>query len=115
MDLLHPLPLGIAAGLFLGKQAGVFLFGLLAIKLGLARPAASANWGSFYGVAVLCGIGFTMSLFISSLAFAPGSLDQSIDQRNGILAGSILSAVLGYLILRSSLPPPTARDQAASR
>lgn len=78
MDLLHPLPLGIAAGLFLGKQAGVFLFGLLATKLGLARPPASANWRSFYGVAVLCGIGFTMNLFISPLAFAPGSLDQSI-------------------------------------
>ena len=92
----------------------MFLFGLLAIKLGLARPPASANWRAFYGVAVLCGIGFTMSLFISSLAFAPGSLGESIDQRVGILAGSFLSAILGYFVLRSSLPRRDKREQNAA-
>jgi len=102
-SLLYPLPLGIAAGLFLGKQAGVFLFGFLAVKLGLARPLESVGWKAFYGVAVLAGIGFTMSLFISSLAFEPGTLGESVDERIGILIGSFLSAVTGYVILRSSL------------
>ncbi len=107
-SLLHPLPLGIAAGLFIGKQAGVFLFSYLAVKLGLARPLESVGWKMFYGVSVLCGIGFTMSLFISSLAFAPGSLGESVDERIGILTGSFLSAIIGYSILRRSL-----RDAAA--
>ena len=101
-SLLHPLPLGIAAGLFLGKQVGVFLFSFLAVKLGIARLPESAGWKALYGVAVLCGIGFTMSLFIASLAFEPGALGESVDERLGILAGSFLSAVMGYLILRSS-------------
>jgi Na+:H+ antiporter, NhaA family len=101
--LLHPLPLGIASGLFIGKQAGVFLFSYLAVKLGLARPLESVGWKAFYGIAVLCGIGFTMSLFISSLAFQPGSLGESVDERIGIIAGSFLSAVIGYSILHRSL------------
>ena len=108
-SLIHPLPLGIAAGLFLGKQAGVFLFSFLAVKLGIARPLGSITWKAFYGVAVLCGIGFTMSLFISSLAFVPGTLGESIDERIGILAGSFLSAIVGYFILRSSLKSTSTR------
>jgi NhaA family Na+:H+ antiporter len=107
-SFLHPLPLGIAAGLFVGKQAGVFLFGLLAVKLGLARPLQSVSWKAFYGVAVLCGIGFTISLFISSLAFQPGSLGQSADERVGVIVGSLLSAVVGYAILRGSLADKVA-------
>jgi len=106
-SLLHPLPLGIAAGLFFGKQIGVFLFSLLAVKLGFARPLESVGWTVFYGMAVLCGIGFTMSLFISSLAFEPGTLGESIDERIGILAGSFLSAVIGYIILDRTLPEPS--------
>jgi NhaA family Na+:H+ antiporter len=105
-SLLYPLPLGIAAGLFLGKQAGVFLFSFGAVKLGIARPLESVGWKAFYGVAVLAGIGFTMSLFISSLAFEPGSLGESVDERIGILAGSFLSAVAGYFILRAALKTP---------
>jgi len=103
-SLLHPLPLGIAAGLFVGKQVGVFLFGYLAVKLGLARQLESVGWKAFYGVAVLSGIGFTMSLFIASLAFEPGTLGESIDERVGILAGSFLAAIAGYVILDRSLP-----------
>ena len=107
-SLLHPLPLGIAAGLFIGKQAGVFLFSYLAVRLGLAQPLESVGWKAFYGVAVLCGIGFTMSLFIGSLALEPGSLGESVDERIGIIAGSFLSAIVGYMVLRRSL-----RDAAA--
>ena len=113
-SLLHPLPLGIAAGLFLGKQVGVFLFSFLAVQLGIARLPESAGWRALYGVAVLCGIGFTMSLFIASLAFEPGALGESVDERIGILTGSFLSAVMGYLVLRSSLrgSGPPANDRA---
>jgi NhaA family Na+:H+ antiporter len=107
-SLLHPLPLGIAAGLFLGKQAGVFLFSFLAVKLGIAQPLESVGWKTFYGVAVLCGIGFTMSLFISGLAFEPGTLGESVDERIGILAGSFLSAIAGYVVLDRTLPVHTA-------
>jgi NhaA family Na+:H+ antiporter len=103
-SLLHPLPLGIAAGLFLGKQVGVFFFSYLAVRAGIARLPESAGWKAFYGVAVLCGVGFTMSLFISGLAFEPGSLGQSVDERIGILAGSFLSAIAGYVILERTLP-----------
>jgi len=109
-SLLYPLPLGIALGLFLGKQVGVFLFSFGAVKLGIARPLESVEWKAFYGVAVLAGIGFTMSLFISSLAFEPGSLGESVDERIGILAGSFLSAVAGYFILRAALKAPVDRS-----
>ncbi|HXY53665.1 MAG TPA: Na+/H+ antiporter NhaA [Nitrospirota bacterium] len=103
-SLLYPLPLGIAAGLFLGKQVGVFLFSFLAVKMGIAHPLESVGWKTLYGVAILCGIGFTMSLFISSLAFEPGTLGESVDERIGILTGSFLSAIIGYVILDRSLP-----------
>jgi NhaA family Na+:H+ antiporter len=102
-SLLHPLPLGIAAGLFLGKQAGVFLFSWLAVKMKMAQPLESVGWKSFYGVSVLCGIGFTMSLFIATLAFEPGTLGESVDERIGILVGSFLSALVGYFIVKASL------------
>lgn len=101
--LLEPIPLGIAAGLFIGKQVGVFGFTALAIGLGLARLPNGARWRDVYGVAVLCGIGFTMSLFISSLAFESGAQAQAAADRLGILTGSLLSAVWGYLFLRWSL------------
>jgi NhaA family Na+:H+ antiporter len=76
----------------------------LAVKLGIARPLESVGWKAFYGVAILCGVGFTMSLFISSLAFEPGTLGESVDERIGILTGSFLSAISGYVILDRTLP-----------
>jgi Na+:H+ antiporter, NhaA family len=72
--------------------------------MGIARQPEKVSWTSFYGVAILCGIGFTMSLFISALAFEPGSLGQSVDERIGILAGSFLSAIVGYVVLARTLP-----------
>jgi NhaA family Na+:H+ antiporter len=104
--LLAPVPLGIAAGLFLGNQLGVFGFSWLAVKLGLGKLPAGANWTQLYGVALLCGIGFTMSLFISSLAFEQGGSAIAVDDRLGILVGSLLSALAGYLVLRLVTPAP---------
>ena len=101
--LLHPIPLGIALGLFLGKQLGVFGFAWLAIKLGLAQLPKGVTFVQVYAVAVLCGIGFTMSLFIASLAFEHARHSFVVDERIGILAGSLISALTGYLILRASL------------
>jgi NhaA family Na+:H+ antiporter len=104
--LLEPVPLGIVAGLFLGKQFGVFGFAWIAIRVGLAQLPAGARWLDLYGIAILCGIGFTMSLFISSLAFGQGASDTAND-RLGILLGSLLSAGIGYAILNRSLRRPT--------
>lgn len=97
--ILAPLPLGIAAGLFVGKQIGVFGGVALAVKTGLAEKPTGASWLQIYGVSLLCGIGFTMSLFISSLAFP---LDPAFveDAKVGILLGSLLSALLGAVVLR---------------
>ena len=105
-DLLHPVPLGIAAGLFVGKQLGIFLLCFVAIKSGLARLPDGANWGSLYGVSILCGVGFTMSLFVGSLAFENEVVAQTMlfDERLGILLGSALSGVTGYVVLRLTLP-----------
>ena len=98
-DMTDPVPLGIIAGLFIGKQLGVFGFSLIAIKLKWASLPKDSNWAQLYGVAVLTGIGFTMSLFISSLAFTDDALFQYAD-RLAILIGSFASGILGYLILR---------------
>jgi NhaA family Na+:H+ antiporter len=95
--LLEPVPLGIVLGLFLGKQLGIFGFTWLSIKLGLSELPTRATWITIYGVATLCGIGFTMSLFIGSLAFDnPEYMNQV---RLSVLLGSLISAVVGYLIL----------------
>ncbi len=97
--LLAPLPLGIAAGLFLGKQIGIFGAVWLTVRFGLAPRLRGATWLQVYGVSILCGIGFTMSLFIGALAF-PGRPDLAEEAKIGILAGSLLSAMLGFLVLR---------------
>jgi NhaA family Na+:H+ antiporter len=97
-SLTAPLPLGIVAGLFLGKQIGIMLGAGLLIGLGIAAMPAGASWRSLYGVAILGGIGFTMSLFIGSLAFGDAAHDAQV--RLGVLAGSLLSASIGYLALR---------------
>ncbi|MGZ5804621.1 MAG: Na+/H+ antiporter NhaA [Xanthobacteraceae bacterium] len=96
--LVQPLTLGIALGLLIGKQIGVFGGAWLAIKLRLARRPAGATWMHLYGVALLCGIGFTMSLFIGGLALASEQAQQAI--KIGVLSGSVLSALAGWAVLR---------------
>ena len=105
-DLLHSVPLGIAAGLFVGKQLGIFLLCFIAIKLGIARLPDGAGWGGLYGVSTLCGVGFTMSLFVGSLAFENKVIDPQMvfDERLGIILGSLLSGVMGYMVLNLTLP-----------
>jgi NhaA family Na+:H+ antiporter len=104
-DLLQPIPLGIMLGLFVGKQLGVFSFAWIAVKLGLARLPTGVGFAQVYGAAILCGIGFTMSLFIGMLAFENTASDQVIvTDRLGVLVGSLLSAVIGYVVLNLLLP-----------
>ena len=96
--LLQPVPLGIVLGLFVGKQVGVMIFSFIAVKTGAAQMPDNSNWLSLYGVSVLTGIGFTMSLFVGNLAFADNI--QYIDGvKIGVLAGSLLSTIFGYFIL----------------
>ncbi len=102
--LSHPVPLGIAAGLFVGKQLGIFAACWLGVMLGLARRPESVSWPALYGTAILCGIGFTMSLFIGTLAFEETGVNQLFDERLGIIAGSILSGIAGYLVLHWAYP-----------
>lgn len=106
-DVLAPLPLGIAAGLFIGKQLGVFGGVLLAVKSGLAAKPRGCTWLQIYAISMLCGIGFTMSLFISGLAF-PGHPEFVEESKIGIMLGSLLSAAVACLILRFA---PKAQDQ----
>ena len=97
-SLLSPVPLGIVLGLFVGKQIGVFLFSIIAIKLKIAQMPNNANWMSFYGVGILAGIGFTMSLFIGNLAFVE-NMEYIDGVKIGVLAGSLLSTLIGYSLL----------------
>jgi NhaA family Na+:H+ antiporter len=100
---LHGVTLGIAFGLFFGKQIGVFGLCALAIKTGITKLPKGMNYTSLYATAALCGIGFTMSLFIGSLAFSEPLSNRVFDERIGIVAGSLLSGVIGFLLLRYSL------------
>ena len=102
--LLSPIPLGIAAGLFIGKQVGIFGTCWLAIKLGVAKLPDKATWMQFYAVTVLCGIGFTMSLFIGSLAFENQSTAYMVDVKLGVLVGSLCSAIVGSILIARSQP-----------
>ena len=97
-SLLSPVPLGIVLGLFVGKQIGVFLFSIIAIKLKIAQMPNNANWMSFYGGGILTGIGFTMSLFIGNLAFAE-NIEYIDSVKIGVLTGSLLSTLVGYGLL----------------
>ena len=102
LSLLQPVPLGILLGLFVGKQVGVMIFSFIAVKTGLAQMPNRSSWLSLYGVSVLTGIGFTMSLFVGNLAFAENT--QYIDGvKIGVLAGSLLSTLFGYFILLFSI------------
>ena len=97
-SLLLPVPLGILLGLFVGKQVGVMIFSFIAVKIGAAQMPDNSNWFSLYGVSILTGIGFTMSLFVGNLAFVENT--QYIDGvKIGVLAGSLLSTLFGYFIL----------------
>ena len=97
-SLLLPVPLGILLGLFIGKQIGVFLFSIISIKLKIAQMPNNANWLTLYGVGVLTGIGFTMSLFIGNLAFVE-NVQYISGVKIGVLSGSLLSTVFGYVLL----------------
>lgn len=97
-NLVDPVTLGIIMGLFIGKQVGIFAALYAAIKLGLSPKPEHASWAQIYGVAILCGIGFTMSLFIGGLAYTDTALQ--VEVRLGVIVGSILSAVAGYLLLK---------------
>jgi NhaA family Na+:H+ antiporter len=101
--IFHPVTLGIVAGLFFGKQIGVFAAAWTLIRLGVARLPEGASWPQLYGVCVCAGIGFTMSLFIGTLAFADAVLESEV--RLGVLVASLLSALLGYAVLRLGSAP----------
>lgn len=102
--ILHPVPLGVALGLFVGKQLGIFAFCWLALQLRWAAMPRGMNWRSLYGTAALCGVGFTMSLFIGSLAFEETQIDNVFDERVGIILGSLFSGVVGLVVLHKTLP-----------
>jgi len=113
--LTEPIPLGIALGLIAGKQLGIFAAVWLGVKVGIAALPKAVRWSHIYGIAALGGIGFTMSLFIGSLAFEQGGPDIEVDDRLGILLGSTISAVTGYLILRFSLPEEIEPEDSAAQ
>ena len=108
-EVFHPVPLGIMAGLFLGKQIGVMAACWLATRLRAAALPDGVDWWQLYGTALLCGIGFTMSLFIASLAFGQGGADYLGLERLGILLGSLVCGICGYLVLRFVLPREAAQ------
>jgi NhaA family Na+:H+ antiporter len=105
-DFTDSMTIGIGLGLFLGKQVGVLAFTFIAQKLGLGSLPEGVSWGSIYGLAILSGIGFTMSLFIGSLAFgcSEGVCYDLVDYRMGILLGSLVSGIVGYFVLSKTLP-----------
>lgn len=105
-QLFHGVPLGIALGLLIGKQVGIFGLCWLAIKLGWAKLPTGMTWLTLYGTSALCGIGFTMSLFVGSLAFEETGVNLLFDERLGIIIGSLLSGFIGYLVLNTVLKPP---------
>jgi Na+:H+ antiporter, NhaA family len=96
--IMYPVPLGILCGLFFGKQLGVFLFSFISVKLKIAEMPSNSSWIKLYGVAILTGIGFTMSLFVGNLAFA-NDLQHVDGVKIGVLAGSLLSTLVGYFLL----------------
>ena len=103
--------MGIAAGLFIGKQAGVFGMTALVVGLGFAKKPEGSSWAMLYGIALICGVGFTMSLFIGSLAFEHGGFAQATALRIGVISGSVVSGFCGWLVLHLSLPKAQAEFQ----
>jgi NhaA family Na+:H+ antiporter len=102
-SLLEPVPLGIAAGLVVGKTVGVFAASAATILLGLARMPEGVSWGSLFGVSALAGVGFTMSLFIANLAFAEAAPELAVSAVVGVLAASLTAAVAGYALTAIAL------------
>jgi NhaA family Na+:H+ antiporter len=114
-DSLQPVPLGIVLGLVFGKQIGIMSFCWLAARLRLASLPDGVNWRQLYGTALLCGIGFTMSLFIASLAFEEAGDAAYLGlERLGILGGTLISGVLGYFVLRAALGKEDALSRQAA-
>ncbi|WP_325100197.1 Na+/H+ antiporter NhaA [Aurantiacibacter sediminis] len=115
--LIEPLPLAIAAGLVIGKQVGIFSTVWAAVKIGIVEKPPGCNWTEVWGVSILCGIGFTMSLFIGELAF-PGSGEAARLLRDeakiGVLTGSLISAIMGYTVLRLTTSHPEQKDDPNS-
>ncbi|MEL7682393.1 Na+/H+ antiporter NhaA [Citromicrobium bathyomarinum] len=112
-DLLAPLPLGIALGLLIGKQLGIFGFAFVAVKTGLARLPENVGWRQVHGVSLLAAIGFTMSLFIGNLAFDSAAQVDAV--KIGVLAGSVIAALAGFFLLKAGLPAAaeTREEQTA--
>jgi NhaA family Na+:H+ antiporter len=107
-DFLGDVPVGIALGLFVGKQVGIFGLIWLSIVVGLAKRPPGTTWPQLYGTTVLAGIGFTMSLFIGNLAYQHGNFEYAAAVRVGVMAGSLMSGILGYVVLRMSTQPAVA-------
>lgn len=110
-EVLHSVPIGIALGLFFGKQIGIFGLCLIAVKLKFTALPKDISWLTLYGVSALCGIGFTMSLFVGSLAFEQTGVNLLFDERLGIILGSLASGALGYFILAYSLRGSSKSEQ----
>lgn len=111
-QVFHGVPMGIALGLFFGKQIGIFGLCWLCIRLKITQLPNNMNWLSLYGTSALCGIGFTMSLFVGSLAFEETGVNLLFDERLGIILGSVFSGILGYFVLRKSLS--TAKPKSSN-
>ena len=111
-DLLAPLPLGIALGLLIGKQVGIVGFSWLAVKTGLAKLPEGVGWAKVYGLSLLAGIGFTMSLFIGNLAFVDAAQIDAV--KIGVLSGSLIAAIAGFLLLRAILPQDAVEPQTSA-
>lgn len=109
-QFFYPVSVGIALGLFIGKQVGIFGICWAAVKTGIARLPQGMSWGALYGASALCGVGFTMSLFIGSLAFEQTGVNRLFDERLGIIVGSLASGIVGYLVLNAGLPPKRQND-----
>jgi NhaA family Na+:H+ antiporter len=105
-DTFHPVPIGIVTGLFLGKQIGILALCWIATRMRIALLPEGVGWWHLHGTALLCGVGFTMSLFIASLAFEQGNTGYLGLERLGILIGSLVSGILGYIVLRVTLVDP---------
>lgn len=112
-QVAHNVPMGIALGLFFGKQVGIFGICWLFIKLKIANLPKGMTWLSLYGTAALCGIGFTMSLFVGSLAFEETGVNLLFDERLGIILGSLASGIVGFLVLKFSLSSSAPDDPEA--